>query len=92
MPHTYLSSAIPTLPGHNTLSIGIGQAFDVRPTVSGGGDSHLVNGEPLGIHRPAYAFGVQTKIWRFIRLHERARYHCLLSGRDPRRFPKRPEH
>jgi hypothetical protein len=40
MRHTYLSSAIPTLPGHNTFSIGIGEAFDVRPTVSGGGDSH----------------------------------------------------
>lgn len=24
-----------------------------------------VNAEPLGIHRPAYAFGVQKKIWRY---------------------------
>jgi hypothetical protein len=66
MPDSYLSSAMPTLPGHNTFSIGIGEAFDVRPTVSLVAEviPTLVNGTPLGIHRPAYAFGVQKKIWR----------------------------
>jgi hypothetical protein len=33
MPDSYLSNAIPTLPGHNTFSIGIGETFDVRPAV-----------------------------------------------------------
>jgi hypothetical protein len=33
MPDSYLSSAIPTHPGHNTFSNGIGETFDVRPTV-----------------------------------------------------------
>jgi hypothetical protein len=63
MPDSYLSSAIATLPGH-TFSIGIGETFDDRPTMSLVAEviPTRVNSEPLGIHRPAYASGVQKKI------------------------------
>jgi hypothetical protein len=41
-------------------------AFDIRHTVALVAEviPTVVNGEPLGIHRPAYSFGVQKKIWR----------------------------
>lgn len=63
---TYESSAILDLPGHNTFSLGAGVALDVRPTVALMSEviPTLVNGRPMGIHRPAFAFGVQKKIWR----------------------------
>jgi hypothetical protein len=75
MPDSYLSGAIPTLPGH-TFSIGIGETFDVRPTVSLVAEviPTPVNGEPLGMHRFAYAFGVKKEdlsLRVFSRLHER---------------------
>lgn len=40
--------------------------MDVRPTVALVAEAipTLVNGRPLGIHHPAYAFGIQKKIWR----------------------------
>jgi mono/diheme cytochrome c family protein len=65
-PASYLSSAIPDLPGVNTFSIGFGGAFDIRPTVALVAEviPTLVNGRPLGIHRPAYSFGIQKKIFR----------------------------
>jgi mono/diheme cytochrome c family protein len=54
------------LPGHNTVSLGVGGALDIRPTVAlvAEGIPTVINGRPLGIHRPAYAFGIQKKIWR----------------------------
>ena len=65
-PSSFRSSAIPDLLGYNTFSTGIGGAFDIRPTVALVAEviPTLVNGRPLGIHRPAYAFGIQKKIWR----------------------------
>ena len=57
---------IPNLPGTNTFSLGVGGALDIRPTVALVAEviPTLVNGRDLGIHRPAYAFGIQKKIWR----------------------------
>ena len=62
MPDSYLSSAISTLPGH-TFSIGIGETFDVRPTVSLVAEviPTPVNGEPLGIHRPRMPFAFKRR-------------------------------
>lgn len=60
------SSGVPDFPGHNTLSLGTGLAVDIRPTVALVAEviPTVVNGRPLGIHRPAYSFGIQKKIWR----------------------------
>ncbi|HKV38945.1 MAG TPA: DUF5777 family beta-barrel protein, partial [Blastocatellia bacterium] len=65
-PNGFLSSQIPNLPGYNTFSLGVGAAVDVRPTVALVAEviPTLVNGRPLEIHRPAFSFGVQKKIWR----------------------------
>jgi cytochrome c553 len=65
-PSSYSSMAIPNMPGYNTFSTGAGGVFDVRPTVALVAEviPTLVNGAPLGIHRPAYSFGIQKKIWR----------------------------
>jgi mono/diheme cytochrome c family protein len=62
----FRSQDIPTLPGYNAFSLGVGGALDVRPTVALVAEviPTLVNGRPLGIHRPAYSFGIQKKIWR----------------------------
>jgi uncharacterized beta barrel domain-containing protein DUF5777 len=53
-------------PCANTFSLGVGGAFDIRPTVALIAEviPTLVNGTELGIHRPAYSFGIQKKIWR----------------------------
>ena len=92
MPDSYLSSAIPTLPGH-TFSIGIGETFDVRPTVSLVAEvvPTPVNSEPLGIHRPAYALSVQKKIWRdaFSFGFMNGPFVLSLAARHPRCVPKR---
>lgn len=50
----------------DTFSLGVATAVDVRPTVALVAEAipTLVNGTDLGIHRPAYAFGIQKKIWR----------------------------
>jgi mono/diheme cytochrome c family protein len=63
---SFRSSAIPDVPGVNTFSTGVGAAVDIRPTVALVAEviPTLVNGRPLGIHRPAYAFGIQKKILR----------------------------
>jgi mono/diheme cytochrome c family protein len=53
-------------PCANTFSLGVGGAVDIRPTVALVAEviPTLVNGRDLGIHRPAYSFGIQKKIWR----------------------------
>lgn len=63
---TFFSSDIHNLPGHNTFSLGVGGALDIRPTVALVAEviPTLANGRPLGILRPAYSFGIQKKIWR----------------------------
>ncbi|MGA2879249.1 MAG: DUF5777 family beta-barrel protein [Bryobacteraceae bacterium] len=62
----FLSSQIPDMPGVNTFSIGVGAAYDVRPTVALIAEviPTLLNASELGIHRPAYSFGIQKKIFR----------------------------
>jgi mono/diheme cytochrome c family protein len=62
----YEASDILDLPGHNTFSLGVGGAVDIRPTVALLAEAipTLVNGRPMGILRPAYSFGIQKKIWR----------------------------
>lgn len=61
-----ISSALNVRPCANTFSLGIAAAVDVRPTVALVAEAipTLANGTDLGIHRPAYAFGIQKKIWR----------------------------
>jgi hypothetical protein len=61
-----LSSEIPALPGYNIFSTGFGAALDVRPTIALVAEvtPTLVNGRPLGIHRPAYSFGIQKRLFR----------------------------
>ena len=53
-------------PCANTFSLGVALAVDVRPTVALVAEAipTLVNGPDLGIHRPAYSFGIQKHIWR----------------------------
>jgi hypothetical protein len=65
-PPPTIESPPPDFPGFNTFALGIGGALDVRPTVALVAEviPTLVNGRDLGIHRPAYAFGIQKKIWR----------------------------
>jgi len=62
----FLSSDIPDLPGVNTVSIGVGAAYDILPTVALIAEviPTVLNASELGIHRPAYAFGIQKKIFR----------------------------
>lgn len=61
-----LEDAPPDLPGINSFSLGVGGAFDIRPTVALVAEvtPTLVNGPELAIHRPAYAFGIQKRLWR----------------------------
>jgi len=61
-----LEDAPPDLPGINSFSLGVGGAFDIRPSVALIAEviPTLVNGRALGIHRPAYAFGIQKRLWR----------------------------
>jgi mono/diheme cytochrome c family protein len=65
-PSGFLSSDIPDLPGVNTFSIGVGAAYDIRPTVALVAEviPTLWNASELGIHRPAYSFGIQKKLFR----------------------------
>jgi len=65
-PVSYRSKAIPDLPGYNSFALGVAGAVDIRPTVALIAEVNptLVGGRELGIHRPAYAFGIQKKIWR----------------------------
>lgn len=59
-------SDIPDVPGVNTFSIGVGAAYDIRPTVALIAEviPTLLNASELGIQRPAYSFGIQKKIFR----------------------------
>ena len=65
-PGSFFSSAIPNLPGVNSFSLGVGGAIDIRPTVALLAEviPTLANGDALGIHRPAFGFAIQKKIWR----------------------------
>jgi hypothetical protein len=65
-PSSYVTSSFPALPGYTAVSLGVGGAVDIRPTVALVAEviPTVYNGRPLGIHRPAYAFGIQKKIWR----------------------------
>ena len=62
----FLSSDIPDFPGVDTFSIGLGAAYDIRPTVALIAEviPTLWNAGELGIHRPAYSFGIQKKLFR----------------------------
>ncbi len=65
-PQRFIENPWPDLPGFNTFALGVGGALDIRPTVALVAEviPTLVNGPELGIHRPAYSFGIQKKIWR----------------------------
>jgi mono/diheme cytochrome c family protein len=65
-PTGYETSSFPALPGYNTVSLGVGGALDIRPTVALVAEAipTVYNGRLLDIHRPAYSFGIQKKIWR----------------------------
>jgi mono/diheme cytochrome c family protein len=54
----------PNLPGINSFSLGIGGALDIRPTIAVVAEviPTLVHGRDLGIHRPAYGFGIQKRV------------------------------
>jgi len=60
--------ALPSRPaeteGINSFSIGAGLAWNFRPTVAFVTEviPTLVNADDLGIHRPAYSFGVQKQV------------------------------
>jgi mono/diheme cytochrome c family protein len=60
------SSQIPDYPGINAFSLGAGGAFDIRPTVALVAEviPTLVGADQLGIHRPAFSFGIQKKLYR----------------------------
>jgi hypothetical protein len=53
-------------PCANTLSLAMGAAVDIRPTVALVAETipTLVNATDMGIHRPEFSFGIQKKIWR----------------------------
>jgi hypothetical protein len=61
-----VDSAIAVRSCANTFSLATALAVDIRPTVALVAEAipTLMNGGELGIHRPAYAFGIQKKIWR----------------------------
>ena len=61
-----VSPSLNVHPCADTFSLGVAAAVDVRPTVALVAEAipTLANGTDLGIHRPAYAFGIQKKIWR----------------------------
>jgi mono/diheme cytochrome c family protein len=59
-----LSDRPPEQPGFDSFSIGAGLAWNFRPTVALVTEviPTLMNGDDLGIHRPAYSFGVQKQV------------------------------
>lgn len=61
-----IDAALKVKPCADTFSLGVALAVDVRPTVALVAEAipTLVNGTDLGIHRPAYSFGIQKHIWR----------------------------
>jgi mono/diheme cytochrome c family protein len=54
----------PDAPGFDTFSLGAGLSVDILPTVALVAEviPTLKNADDLGIHRPAYAFGIQKEI------------------------------
>jgi hypothetical protein len=60
------SSGIPYYTGINAFALGAGGAFDIRPTVALVAEMipTLIGADQLGIHRPAFSFGIQKKIYR----------------------------
>jgi len=54
----------PEQPGFDSFSIGAGLSWNFRPTVALVTEviPTLMNGDDLGIHRPAYSFGVQKQV------------------------------
>lgn len=65
-PAGFGSDQIADVPGVNAFSLGVGLSVDIRPTVALMAEviPTLINGPELGIHRPAFSFGIQKKIWR----------------------------
>jgi len=65
-PNDYPTKFILSEPGYNAVSLGVGASVDIRPTVTLLAEiiPTVVNGEQLGMHRPAFSFGIQKKIWR----------------------------
>jgi mono/diheme cytochrome c family protein len=65
-PSGFFSNQIPDVPGVNAFSLGAGLAVDVRPSVALLAEviPTLLNARELDIHRPAFSFGIQKKIWR----------------------------
>jgi mono/diheme cytochrome c family protein len=65
-PAGFLSNQIPDVPGVNAFSLGAGLSIDIRPTVALVAEiiPTFANARELGIHRPAFSFGIQKKIWR----------------------------
>jgi len=61
-----ISASYDVHPCANVFSLGVGVAVDIRPTLALVADAipTLANGPALGIHRPAFAFGIKKKIWR----------------------------
>ncbi len=59
------SSGILDYPGVNAFSLGAGGALDIRPTVALVAEviPTLAGADQLGIHRPAFSFGIQKKIY-----------------------------
>lgn len=63
---TFFSSDIRDFPGYTTFSLGAGLSVNIRPSVALVAEviPTLVNGRPMGIHRPAYSFGIKKILWR----------------------------
>jgi len=63
---TGISPTFNVRPCANVVSLGVGASVDIRPTVALVAEAipTLANGTELGIHRSAFAFGIQKKIWR----------------------------
>jgi mono/diheme cytochrome c family protein len=61
-----VSGQIPDEPGINAFSLGTGVAVDIRPTVALLAEviPTVLGGSELGIHRPAFSFAIQKKLYR----------------------------
>jgi mono/diheme cytochrome c family protein len=60
------SHQILDLPGVNAFSLGVGVAYDIRPSVALIAEviPTVTNATELGIHRPPFSFAIQKKIYR----------------------------
>ncbi len=61
-----VSDDIPDEPGINAISLGVGVAVDIRPTVALIAEviPTVLNATELGIHRPPFALAIQKKLFR----------------------------